>query len=186
LDSLIEGADALGRCDEAAIERAVRASALIHLDHIRCGGDAFETGSSRPLDFGHWAAHHIEAATEYALRHGEAVAIGVALDLCIAAELGVVSRDELESVLDAMERAGLELWHDVLTARGASGELELMVGLERFREHLGGELTLAMPDGLGRRRDIHELRRDTVARALARLERRDSACAAAMRISRTA
>ena len=44
------------------------------------GGDPFETGSARPLDFGHWAAHRLESLTRYHLRHGEAVAIGMALD----------------------------------------------------------------------------------------------------------
>ena len=37
-------------------------------------------GSARPLDYGHWAAHKLESLTRHHLRHGEAVAIGMALD----------------------------------------------------------------------------------------------------------
>ena len=38
----------------------VRRCAELHLDHIASSGDPFELGSSRPLDFGHWAAHKLE------------------------------------------------------------------------------------------------------------------------------
>ena len=174
LDLLVELAPRLAERDEAAMERVVTRSAEIHLDHIRSEGDAFESGNSRPLDFGHWAAHRLEDMTRYELRHGEAVAVGIALDMFTAEDLGLVTADEVDLVLTAMERSGLCLWHDALTARSDTGELELLIGLARFREHLGGELTLAMPDGLGGKRDVHELTPEHVEASLARLRERTS------------
>jgi 3-dehydroquinate synthase len=41
-----------------------------------------------PLDFGHWAAHKLEQLTSHRLRHGEAVAIGLALDCTYAWQTG--------------------------------------------------------------------------------------------------
>jgi 3-dehydroquinate synthase len=167
----------LGVRDEAAMERLVTRSAEIHLDHIRSEGDAFESGSSRPLDFGHWAAHRLEDMTEYDLLHGEAVSIGIALDMCAAASLGLVTVEERDAVIGVLSTCKLPIWHDVLRRRDASGELELVLGLARFREHLGGELTLAMPDGLGRKRDIHDLPQGTIVEAIDCLEGIVNRCA---------
>ena len=81
--------------DAAAMERLVRRSAALHLAHISDGGDPFELGSSRPLDFGHWAAHKLEQLTDHRLRHGEAVAIGIALDTTYAHLQGFLPEPEL-------------------------------------------------------------------------------------------
>ena len=62
------------------MESVIRRSAALHLAHISASGDPFELTSSRPLDFGHWAAHKLEQLSRHRLRHGEAVAIGMALD----------------------------------------------------------------------------------------------------------
>ena len=40
---------------------------------------------ARPLDFGHWSAHRLEPLTDYEIRHGEAVAIGVAIGISLGA-----------------------------------------------------------------------------------------------------
>lgn len=173
LEDLVESALHLRGRDEAAMEDVVRRSAEIHLDHIRQEGDAFESGSSRPLDFGHWAAHRLEEMTRYELRHGEAVAIGIAVDMHVASLLGLVSAADVDLILDGLEASGLAVWHDVLVARDGEGSLDLLTGLERFREHLGGELTLAMPSPLGSKKDIHELPAEVVKEALRRLGRRE-------------
>jgi 3-dehydroquinate synthetase len=58
-----KNAAALAKGERDPFEECVKRSALLHARHIALGGDAFETGSSRPLDFGHWAAHKLEALT---------------------------------------------------------------------------------------------------------------------------
>jgi len=186
LDALAEDAEKIAARDPDAMERLVRRSATLHLDHIREGGDPFEAGSGRPLDFGHWAGHRLEDMTEYELRHGEAVAIGIAVDMHCAAELGLISLEDFEYVCAAMERCGLVLWHDALASRNDDGALEVLKGLQQFREHLGGELTLAMPDGLGRKKDINELPAESVERAVAALKKRAKECAGKAPTSHTA
>lgn len=156
LRELIVAAPRLRERDLATMEWLIKRCAVLHLEHITQSGDPFEYGSSRPLDFGHWSAHRLEILSNHRLFHGEAVAIGVALDLVYAVEIGRLARADVDPILDAMSACGFRLWDEVLDLRDAGGRRSVLAGLEQFREHLGGELTLAMPDGLGNRRDINE------------------------------
>jgi 3-dehydroquinate synthase len=167
LDELERLADGLVARDLDAMEAVVKRCAMLHLGHIATAGDPFEMGSARPLDFGHWAAHKLESMTHFELRHGEAVAIGIALDAFCAARLGFISTSERDRICDIMRRCGLNLWHPLLAKRGGSGALMVLEGLEEFRQHLGGRLTLTMPDGIGRMRDIHALAPEVVADGVA-------------------
>ncbi|MDG1669908.1 MAG: 3-dehydroquinate synthase, partial [Akkermansiaceae bacterium] len=100
--------------DETTLEEAVERSAIHHARHIALGGDPFELGSSRPLDYGHWAAHKLEQLTDFELSHGEAVSVGVALDTLYAAKVGLLSADDAERVLCVIEQLNLPLWHEAL------------------------------------------------------------------------
>jgi len=141
-----------------AMEKSVQRCAIMHLKHIAGGGDPFEFGSARPLDFGHWSAHKLESMTNYELRHGEAVSIGIAIDVCLAQQLNLITTAERDRVHRAQASCGLPLWHSILTKRStATGNLQVVEGLEEFRQHLGGRLTLTMPNGLGKKMEIHEL-----------------------------
>lgn len=151
------------------LEEAVQRCAHLHLQHITSSGDPFEHGSSRPLDFGHWSAHYLEVLSQHRLNHGEAVAIGLAWDCCYAEAINRLSAAECEAVIESLHDMGFALWDPVLNLRDAQGERLVYQGLEQFREHLGGNLTLAMPDGIGRRRDIHSYQRNTGEWALNRL-----------------
>ena len=166
---LCRNAAGLKARDRIAMEEAVIRCAKLHLDHIRRGGDPFETGSARPLDFGHWSAHQLEVMSGYQLRHGEAVAIGIALDMVIAWRLGFVQRHDLDALLAGLNACGLPTWTPLLDKRSRTGTLALLDGLEAFREHLGGELTLSLPNPVGRRTEIHELPRALVTTAIRHL-----------------
>lgn len=157
-----------------AVERLIVRCAERHVNHIAEGGDPFETGSARPLDFGHWSAHWLERAGGFRIRHGQAVAAGVALDLTYAALKGWITPDELEYARAAMLRCGLKLWVGELARRNPDGRLQLLDGLEAFREHIGGPLCLTFPKGLGRRHEIDALDVRALEQALNELRRRVS------------
>jgi 3-dehydroquinate synthase len=150
--------------DAEAMSMMVRRSAQIHLSHIVNSGDAFERTSARPLDFGHWSAHKLESLTEHRLRHGEAVAIGLALDCTYAELAGILSRDDWERVISLLRALELPL---------SAPELEdprLLDGLREFREHLGGELTIALIDAIGSGIVVHEMDQGLLRRAVEILE----------------
>lgn len=171
LDRIEALAPALRARDLAAMEEAVRRSAELHLQHITTSGDPFEHGSSRPLDFGHWSAHRLEALSHHRLQHGEAVAIGVALDAWYAAGIGRLTAGEAQRICAILAGLGFRLWDPCFDLRDAAGRRQVYAGLAQFREHLGGALTLAMPDGLGRRADIHDFDEAVCEAALAALQR---------------
>lgn len=160
----------LNRGDRPAMERLVVRCARLHLDHIRRGGDPFETGSARPLDFGHWSAHQLEVMSGYQMRHGEAVAVGIALDMVIAWRLGFVTRADLDALLHGLTSAGLPIWTPLLETRGPRGRPTLLDGLAAFREHLGGDLSLSLPHPVGRCTEIHTLRPAEVVIAIRQLK----------------
>lgn len=157
------------------ISQYIRRSAELHALHITKGGDPFELGSARPLDLGHWAAHKCETLSLYKLTHGEAVAVGLAVDVLCARELGLFSKAESERVLDLLVRLGFKLYTPELDLQ--NGDL-LMQGLEEFREHLGGQLTLILPTALGQSTNIHELSRELVKKVTTELQHRFSSCVA--------
>ena len=165
-------ADALAALDPAAVELVVRRSAELHLDHIATGGDPFELGSARPLDFGHWVAHKIEPSSGYRIHHGEAVAIGMAVDLVYARRIGLLAAGDCERILRLIERIGFALHDDELDRVDAQGERVVLRGLEEFREHLGGELTITLVTGIGRRIEVHEMSADVVREAMDELSPR--------------
>jgi 3-dehydroquinate synthase len=143
--------------DLRVIVPIVQRSAELHLAHICGNGDPFELGSARPLDFGHWAAHKLESITSHRLRHGEAVAIGIALDLEYSVRMGFLARDDAERILGLLQRVGFALWDEALAARDADGRFALLRGLEEFREHLGGMLHITQLRGIGRSFEVTEM-----------------------------
>jgi 3-dehydroquinate synthase len=164
--------EALQRFEPGSMEAVIRRCAELHLDHITGGGDPFEMGSARPLDFGHWAAHKLEQLSEYKIRHGEAVAIGVALDTIYARRTRMLEPGSAERILALLEGLGFELFANELLHADSEGALLVLQGLEEFREHLGGELTLTLLEGIGEGVEVHKMELRVVLEAIEELRER--------------
>ncbi|WP_345734996.1 3-dehydroquinate synthase [Prosthecobacter algae] len=162
-------APALARLEQPALERVVQRSAELHVEHIATGGDPFELGSARPLDFGHWAAHKLEQITHFAVTHGEAVAIGMAVDLLYSVKKGILDSPTAQRVLRLVEQIGFDTYHPSLIAEGRTGEPTILEGLEEFREHLGGELTVTLVPKVGQKLEVHEMDRELILEAVEEL-----------------
>ncbi len=167
-----ENLTALSILDPETLETCVEKSALLHARHIATGGDPFETGSSRPLDFGHWAAHKLEAMSGYELSHAPAVAVGLALDTLYSAHSGLLDRRSAERVLNVLDGLVLQTYHADLELRNAAGKRQVFDGLDEFREHLGGELTVLLLKGLGSGVDVHRFDTDLLDRCIDELHAR--------------
>jgi 3-dehydroquinate synthase len=155
-----------------AMAHLVHRSAELHLDHIATSGDAFELGSSRPLDFGHWAAHKLEQLTDHELRHGEAVAIGIALDSTYSYVTGSLPRADWRRIITLFEAVALPIWHPELATSGNGRGPAVLAGMEEFREHLGGRLTIMLLERIGSGFEVHELDEATIMEASDLLRRR--------------
>ncbi|MDP1902495.1 MAG: 3-dehydroquinate synthase [Rubrivivax sp.] len=172
-DWLEASAEALRACDSAAMSYMIRRCAELHMRQIAHGGDPFETGSARPLDYGHWSAHRLEALTDHVVRHGEAVAIGLALDARYSVQVGMLPAGGEDRVHALLKRLGFELWHPALESRDAEGQWQLLRGLKEFREHLGGELTITLLRDIGVGEEVHEMDADEIRRALVWLRQQE-------------
>ncbi len=158
--------------NEAAMETAIRRCAVLHLEHIRANGDPFEFGSARPLDFGHWSAHRLEVLSNHRIGHGQAVAMGIALDSCYAALKGFIPSEERDGILDALEKTGLPVWDPLVEEKGPEGKLHLLKGLDDFREHLGGDMNVTLPAPIGRKIEVHQMDPATLFEAVSYLKKR--------------
>lgn len=161
---LCDDAPRIRRRDMQAALPAIRRSAELHLNHITAGGDPFEMLEARPLDFGHWSAHKLESMTQFEIRHGEAVAIGVAIDTVYSSLACGLPAADADRVLRCLTDLGFELNDPVLQDTDT-----LFAGLEEFRQHLGGRLTLTMLRGIGQPFEVHEVDRERMCEAIDRV-----------------
>jgi 3-dehydroquinate synthase len=164
--------DHLAGFEPDSMQRLIRRSAELHMNHICTSGDPFEFGSARPLDFGHWAAHKLEQISEYRIRHGEAVAVGIALDTVYSRMMGYLDTLSCERILSLLERLGFDLFANELWHEETSGALVVLKGLEEFREHLGGQLTITLLQGIGRGFEVHDMESHIVVAAIRELRDR--------------
>jgi 3-dehydroquinate synthase len=158
---LEDHANALAERDLGLMERVIHRCAVLHLDHIATGGDPFEFGSSRPLDFGHWAAHKLEHLSGYELGHGQAVALGIALDSTYAYVTGLLPQGQWQRILTTLRTLGFELFDPWMDA-----QYGLLDGLNEFREHLGGRLTVMLIWDIGQGIEVHEIDMDLLQQSL--------------------
>ncbi|MGH2550975.1 MAG: 3-dehydroquinate synthase, partial [Thermomicrobiales bacterium] len=174
---LEEHGDDLRDRDEASMRWLIYRCAELHLNHIATSGDPFEFGSSRPLDFGHWSAHKLEQISNYSWRHGEAVAIGISLDSTYSYLSGRLSESEWQRIIAVFQAVGLPIYAPELESSLAdrSSSLCVLQGLNEFREHLGGELTIMLLNGIGQGIEVHEIDESLMIEAMALLRQLDSA-----------
>jgi 3-dehydroquinate synthase len=166
---------ALAQFSRPHLEHLIKDCAELHMRQIRLGGDPFESGSARPLDFGHWSAHKLEHLTRNEVNHGEAVAIGIALDTRYSVMAGLLPEGDDERIIRVLERLGFTLWHDALRQKNPKGQLSLMQGLADFQEHLGGELTITLLADIGRGIEVHEMNAERINRCIDWLQRQAQA-----------
>ncbi len=174
-ESLESNARALANFEPEPVRQLIRRCAELHVTHIATSGDPFEFGSARPLDFGHWAAHKLEQISNFTLRHGEAVAIGVALDVVYSRRGGLLSAENAERVLRLLETLGYELFVADLVRENSRHEMLVLEGLEEFREHLGGTLAITLLKDIGQGFEVSEMDRAVIGEAINELQVRHQA-----------
>ena len=146
--------DRLFKLEQAALEYVIQRSAEEHVDHISTSGDPYELGSARPLDFGHWVAHKLEQISAFRIGHGEAVAVGLAVDLIYSKRVGIISKDDCDRILNLIRSTGFNIYDPELS-RIEAGRSVILQGLEEFREHLGGILTITLVPEIGRKIEVN-------------------------------
>ncbi len=163
---LEEHASKLKAFDKASMSYMIKRCAELHMAQIAKGGDPFESGSARPLDFGHWSAHRLETMTHHDIRHGEAVAIGIALDARYSVLSSLLDHGKDLRVYKLLKALGATLQHAELSSRSPNGQLSIVSGLTEFKEHLGGELTITLLEDIGVGVEVHSMDEDLIEQSI--------------------
>ena len=103
------------------------------------------------------------------MRHGEAVAIGMVLDALYAVQLGWLSQSEALRLIQLIRQLGFSLWQPELAATDPEGMPLIFTGLEEFRQHLGGELSIPLLTHLGGYQNVSEIQLPLMQKALEQL-----------------
>lgn len=159
-------AEVMNQRNKAVMIEQIYRCADLHMQHI-ASGDPFELGSARPLDFGHWSAHKLEYLTDFKIRHGEAVAIGIALDSVYSHLSGSLKKEELDRIISLLKKIGFEIFHPALAE---NDKINLTNGLNEFREHLGGQLTITLLEKLGKGVEVHTMDLAMIKKSVDHLE----------------
>ena len=155
-DWIYEHRQKLAEFDSDVMAQLIFDCARLHVEQIAHGGDPFETGNQRPLDFGHWVAHRLEILSHHNIRHGEAVAVGIALDLAYSVSEYALSGEVLEQYYQICDCLGFDLCPQELLFEEES-KPAIFKGLQQFREHLGGKLSIPMLSDVGTVVDANEI-----------------------------
>lgn len=162
--------------DMETMQYLIHRCAELHLNHISGSGDPFESGSSRPLDFGHWSAHKLEQLTGFSLRHGEAVAIGLALDVTYSYLMNELRKSDWMRIIRVLQQCGFTLYSDVLNSGldDPFNENSFLYGIEEFRQHLGGRLTIMLLRGIGMGFEVNTVDLNIYKKAVQLLEKTEN------------
>ncbi len=117
----------------------------------------------RLVDFGHTFSPALEAASDFTLPHGQAVAIDVALSAALAAELDLLECDVRNRIVALLRDVGLPTWSPLLTQTLAEQSLHDM------QLHRGGCVNLVVPTGIGSAtflREVDEIPNQSLRAAL--------------------
>ncbi|HIH2763070.1 MAG TPA: 3-dehydroquinate synthase [Candidatus Azoamicus sp.] len=153
----------------AVLENLIYTCANLHAEHISKYGDPFEKTSSRPLDFGHWTAHKLESMSKYKISHGESVGIGIILDTTYSYLIKLLKKDKWKTIIRCMINLKMKIFSDLLLKKKQT--YMIFDGLEEFREHLGGKVTITLLKDIGIKIDVHHINKNIYIKAIKLIEK---------------
>jgi len=85
------------------------------------------------------------------------------LDTVYSGIFGLMPEDDVRRVINLIKKIGFEITHPLLEI--TSEESPVVVGLQEFREHLGGQLTIMLLERIGQGVEVHEIDTDVLKKA---------------------
>lgn len=128
--------------DPNALQRLVTRSVEIKAAVV--AADEREGGRRALLNFGHTVGHAVEATNGFAMLHGEAVAIGMAVESALAERVGIAERGTRAAVVELLERFRLPV-----TLPADSRTDDLIAAMHHDKKRRGDELHFALPRRIG-------------------------------------
>lgn len=104
--------------------------------------DEFDRGTRMLLNLGHSIGHAVEKCSGYAVHHGDAVAVGMAMIARAAADKGFCSTDCRDKIIDTLRK------YDLPTETSFKAE-ELFEASKADKKISGGKMHLIVPEKIG-------------------------------------
>ena len=79
---------------------------------------------------------------------------------------GLLAEGHDRQIRDLLAALNLPTWHEALERVNAAGERAILHGLDEFREHLGGELTVTLLHDIGSGTEVHAMDERLVVQAI--------------------
>jgi 3-dehydroquinate synthase len=130
-------ADAIGKRDPVALVHLVRRSVEIKAQVV--SDDERESGHRAILNAGHTIAHALERSSGYLIPHGEAVALGLVAESCLAETLGLGMPGVGRRVATLLTRLGLPVRLSAAIPRD-----RLLDSMTRDKKNKQGEIHFAL------------------------------------------
>jgi len=102
---LEENMEKIKSLDEDILEETVYQSVKIKAEVVV--EDELDMGLRHILNYGHTIGHAIESVSDFKIKHGRAVAVGMVAAARIATKLGMLGEDEVKRLQKLIARAGL-------------------------------------------------------------------------------
>jgi 5-deoxy-5-amino-3-dehydroquinate synthase len=131
--------------DLLAMDEAERIARCVEIKADIVSTDERESGRRALLNYGHTLAHALEIETDYAVAHGEAVAVGLVYAAHLAHGLGRIGRDRVEQHYEIVGGS-----YQLSTELPAGCDLHRLIELMgRDKKALSGGLTFVLDGPLG-------------------------------------
>jgi 3-dehydroquinate synthetase len=92
---------------KANLEEVVKRAMAVKIKVIE--EDPYENGFRAALNLGHTVGHAVELVSRFELRHGEAIAIGMAVEAAYSARVGLAPQGLVEVVQDSLKALNLPI-----------------------------------------------------------------------------
>jgi len=126
--------------------------------------DEKEAGHRRILNLGHTVGHALERLSNYQIRHGDAVAIGLVAAANLAVSLGNLTEESLTR-LETLCRT----WELPVRIPPGFSPAALLRAMQTDKKHIRGRLHFILPVQIGRVMDYEGLRPEQLEAVLGRL-----------------
>lgn len=146
-ETLERDAGRLERRDPSALPPVIRACCRIKAEVVE--SDEKETGRRRLLNLGHTTGHALERLSAYAMPHGDAVAVGLAVACALSARLGLLTSSDRARVESLCAFWGLP----VRLTEGFAPRA-VMEAMHSDKKRLGDALHFILPEGIGNAVDV--------------------------------
>jgi 3-dehydroquinate synthase len=128
--------------EDPLLEEAVARSAAIKAGIV--SKDERDTGLRNILNFGHTIGHAIESASDFKIRHGQAVATGMVKASAIACRMGIFPRSQLTRLKNLLLQAGLPVTMPRVDMS------RVIAAMEHDKKVQNGKIRFILPRSIGR------------------------------------